>query len=128
MLKFGGSVIVVDTALKGHDRLPAKFRTLPYKLGIIDNKKWAFMKIILGILMIISGIILGLYVGVWPCFIGGIVQVIDQIRAIHMDTRILAMGIAKIIFVGIIGSFCGGILIILGFVILSMDTGRRRKA
>ena len=34
------------------------------------------VKVMIGLGLIVGGIVLGLYVGVWVCFVGGIVDVI----------------------------------------------------
>lgn len=39
------------------------------------------MKKIIGILIAIAGIALGIYVGVWLMFIGGIVQIVNSIKS-----------------------------------------------
>jgi hypothetical protein len=61
------------------------------------------MKMIAGIALILIGLVLGLYVGIWLCFIGGIIGVIEQIRAETLDATIVAISIAKILFAGLIG-------------------------
>lgn len=55
------------------------------------------MKFIVGLLMVICGIALGLYVGLWVCFIGGIIDVIEA------SAMSVAVGGAKIILAGIAG-------------------------
>ena len=61
------------------------------------------MKKLIGILLIVAGVIFGIWLGVWVCFIGGIIHVIEQVRAPHIDATILALNIAKIVFAGFIG-------------------------
>ena len=41
------------------------------------------MKKIIGILIAIAGIALGIYVGVWLMFIGGIVQIVNSINPLN---------------------------------------------
>ena len=41
------------------------------------------MKKIIGILIAIAGIALGIYVGVWLMFIGGIVQIVNSINPVN---------------------------------------------
>lgn len=54
------------------------------------------MKKVIGILIAIVGIALGIYVGVWLMFVGGIVQIINSINPINGLG--IALGIARIIF------------------------------
>ena len=73
------------------------------------------MRKVLGILIAIIGIALGIYVGLWLMFIGGISQIINSINPV--DGLGIAIGIAKIVFCEIggfiawlgiaIGSFIG---------------------
>lgn len=55
---------------------------------------WRIFTFLIGICFII----LGLYVGIGYMFIGGVVDVVTQIRAVTMNVPSLATGIAKIIF------------------------------
>ena len=56
------------------------------------------IKNIIGCLIIIGGIILGIYLGIWWCFIGGIVELINAAKATPVDAVEIAYGIAKILF------------------------------
>lgn len=69
------------------------------------------MKLI-GILLIISGAVLGLYFGVWVCFVGGIVQVITegsklfqtaQPLQIPANPMYIAFGIIRIVSAALVG-------------------------
>lgn len=60
-------------------------------------------KLIIGLLLVVGGIASGLYVGLWLCFIGGIVDVIQQIRADELVALTVAIGVAKVLFAGIAG-------------------------
>ena len=64
------------------------------------------MKKIIGILIAIAGIALGIYVGVWLMFIGGIVQIVNSINPLN------GLGIATIIFCEV-----GGLIAWLGIAI-----------
>lgn len=54
------------------------------------------MRKILGIIIAIIGIALGIYVGFWLMFVGGITQIINSINPVNGLG--IALGIAKIIF------------------------------
>jgi hypothetical protein len=59
------------------------------------------MNKIYGLLFIIFGIILiggGIYTGLWVMLVGGIVDLIEQIRADRVDSMVVAISIVKIIF------------------------------
>lgn len=54
------------------------------------------MRNILSKAIIVISIILGLYVGIWLMFIGGIMQIINAISP--LDSMAIAIGICKIVF------------------------------
>lgn len=73
------------------------------------------MKTLLGVLGVIAGIILGLYVGVWVCFIGGILGLLTSLIALvggQLLTGLIGWSIIKIIFAGIAG-YLSAVVVIL---------------
>lgn len=68
------------------------------------------MKKIIGILIVIVGIALGIYVGAWLMFIGGITQIVNSINPVNGLG--IALGIARIVFCEI-----GGFIVWLGVAI-----------
>lgn len=73
------------------------------------------MKLILGILGIIAGIIVGAYVGLWVCFIGGIaglLHVVGGLIAGKMLVGTLVASVLKIMFAGLAGWIAGAVLIL----------------
>lgn len=59
---------------------------------------------IFGFTLITVGIILGLYIGLWLCFIGGIVQIINEIKSPDaVDAVKVGIGVGRIIFAGAVG-------------------------
>ena len=77
-------------------------------------------KLITGIVLMVLGAILGLYVGLWVCFIGGIVDVIDQIRAENLEAMVVAWGIAKVIFAGFFGYLSAAVLMLPRYALIAM--------
>jgi hypothetical protein len=76
------------------------------------------MKKIFGILLIIAGVILGIYVGVWLCFIGGIVDIINGFKADDLEAINIAIGCAKVFFGSSIGYIIAIIPISFGITLL----------
>ena len=73
------------------------------------------MKQIIGVLMILGGVALGLYVGLWVCFIGGIVQIINEVKSPQAVVAMnIAWGIAKIVFAALSGWLSALLLIVPG--------------
>ncbi|WP_083570006.1 hypothetical protein [Nitrosospira sp. Nsp11] len=68
--------------------------------------------------MCIAGVATGLYAGVWWAFIGGIMDVITEIRADELDAMNIAIGIAKVMFAGAIGSFSAMVLFVPGLALI----------
>jgi len=65
-----------------------------------------------------AGVALGLYAGLWWAFIGGIVDVIQAIRAPELVAMDVAIGIAKFLFSGVIGSVVGIVAVLPGYALL----------
>ena len=59
--------------------------------------------IAMGLVLMILGLAAGLYFGLWWAFIGGIVSVIQGIRAPELDAFAIAFGITRVIFASFIG-------------------------
>lgn len=77
------------------------------------NLSFKSISAILGSLIIIAGIAGGVYVGVWLMFIGGVVQIINAIKATTLVPIDIAIGIAKIMFCGL-GSLIATVGIMIG--------------
>lgn len=81
------------------------------------------MKKLFGWLLIVCGIAFAAYVGAWVCFIGGIVQVIEVIRAPVLIPMDIAIGIAKFMFSGLAFALTATCFIAPGMALL--DSSRR---
>lgn len=73
------------------------------------------MKKALGVVMMIAGVAFGLYAGLWWAFIGGIVDVISAISAPDLVAMDVAIGVAKVMFAGVIGCVSGIIAVFPGY-------------
>ena len=76
------------------------------------------MKQVIGIILMLVGVVVGVYAGLWWAFIGGIVDIIHAVRAPDLVAMDIAIGIAKVIFAGAIGTGAAFIAIIPGYVLL----------
>jgi len=76
------------------------------------------MKLVLGLLMVLGGIVLGAYVGLWVCFIGGIVDIINQVKAEEVNALAVAWGVVKIVFASFAGTVSAILLILPGAALL----------
>ena len=77
------------------------------------------MRTIIGVGIMLGGVLFGVYIGIWVMFIGGIVQVIEQIRAEDLKALSVAIGVAKVFFATPVGVICGLIPIGIGRIIIS---------
>lgn len=77
------------------------------------------MKAFLGIVLIIAGAALAAYVGVWLCLIGGIVQVIEGIKANPVDAMDIAIGVARFLCTGLAGGLTALVAIFPGYAMLT---------
>lgn len=84
---------------------------------------------ILGVLLIIAGIVLGLYVGIWVMFIGGIIGLITQAVEIsngNIYAMEIGLNIGKLLFATLIGWVSGLLPIVTGIGLLMGKTKRRK--
>lgn len=80
------------------------------------------MKQLLGVFLILLGVALGLYAGVWWALIGGITTIIDQVKLWpNLDALTTAFAVVRILFTGIITIGSSMMLIIPGW---SLATSR----
>jgi len=68
---------------------------------------------LLGSLLYIAGGIAAIYVGVWICFIGGIVGIIDAVKG-SVGSMDLAINIAKVVLSGPAGTLASLVFILPG--------------
>jgi hypothetical protein len=76
------------------------------------------MKTVIGSLLILTGFAVGIYCGLWWAFIGGIVAIIEQVKAPEVDAMAVAIGIARILFASAIGAFSAMVCVVPGLAIL----------
>lgn len=72
-----------------------------------------FLKL-LGLLVMIIGVIAGVYTTVWWAWIGGIVQAIEGAKMTPVDSWELAIGIVRVIFGSALGWIVGILVFSLG--------------
>ena len=79
------------------------------------------MRILIGILVIAAGIVLGLYLGLWLCFIGGIVQIVEACKADPVSAFGIAFGIVRILAASFVGWLTVVVVSIIGGIICLAD-------
>lgn len=71
-----------------------------------------------GIVLMILSVAVGLYVGLWWAFIGGIAQIINALVTTPIDGYAVAYGLARFWFAGPLGVAVGVGVFILGLFLL----------
>lgn len=61
------------------------------------------MKTTVGYILIVFGVVAGLWVGIWWGFIGGIIQLIESFKGSEIQAFEVALGLARIFFANIAG-------------------------
>lgn len=84
-----------------------------------DSRKLA------GVALILLGVVLGLYVGLYLMFIGGIVQIVGAFGKDPISGWDIAWGIVRVIFSGAVGEGCALFVAILGAAMC--DSSRRSR-
>ena len=64
-------------------------------------------------LMVIA-FLLAAYVGIWLMFVGGIVDIIDEVRDQTFESLAIAVGVVKIVFAGFAAVIAGAIPYFIG--------------
>ena len=76
------------------------------------------MQAVIGLALMVFSVFFGFYAGVWVCFIGGIVDIIEQIKRPDLSALIVAWGMFKILFAGVIGWISGIFMFGSGYALL----------
>lgn len=76
------------------------------------------MKRVIGLVFIAAGVALGLYVGIWWAFIGGIVDILNELKAPTISELNVAVGLAKAVFAALIGWLAALFPVAMGVAIL----------
>lgn len=75
------------------------------------------MKLVFGVGLIIAGIAFGVYVGLWLCLVGGIIQIVGAFQASPVVGMDIALGIIRILFAGAAGGLSAFVAVIPGMAI-----------
>lgn len=82
------------------------------------------MKTFIGIIGIILGIALGLYVGVWLCLAGGIIGLVNAVIALiggQVLAGLIGWSIVKIMFAGLAGWLSASVIILPSYALIVSD-------
>jgi len=74
------------------------------------------MKQLLGFILIGAGCVVGVYVGLWVCLVGGIADIVNGYNI--GNTGLAMFGLMKFVFAGIVGWLSAGILVAPGVILI----------
>ena len=83
------------------------------------------MAAFIGVLLIIAGVLLGLYVGLYLCFYSGILQIINGFQANPISGNEIAMGVVKMMCFALTGAISAFVLISPGVAIIKSVARKR---
>jgi hypothetical protein len=72
------------------------------------------MKEFIGIMLMLASIVIGLYVGVWLMFVGGIIQVIDAFQSTPIASLDVALGLLRVFCASFVGWLSFAVLFVMG--------------
>lgn len=75
-------------------------------------------KLLGGLAMMLLGIVVGLYVGGYVMFFGGLVDAINAAKATPVEAIMLAKGVCKVVFAGFVGWVSGLLLLLPGYALV----------
>ena len=81
-----------------------KLKTKIFGRGPVFTKNNILL--LVAVLAFLCGVAAAAYVGIWVCFIGGIVAVIDAVKATPVDSLGVALGVARFALASIAGWAC----------------------
>ena len=76
------------------------------------------MREVAGVLLVFLGIVLGLYIGGWVMFIGGIAGLIEIIQSNNFESMDIAKNVGKIVLASVVGGAVAQLLIIPGYLMI----------
>jgi len=83
------------------------------------------MAAFIGVLLIIAGVLLGSYVGLYLCFYGGILQIVNSLQADPISGSEIAMGVVKIMCFALTGAIAAFVLLSPGLAIIKSVARRK---
>jgi hypothetical protein len=75
------------------------------------------MRQLFGALLVVIGICFGLYIGIWWGFIGGIVAVVEAVKATEVIPSEIAYGVGRVVFCQLLGLAAGALFVLPGMVL-----------
>lgn len=88
------------------------------------------MRYVFGVTGLIASIVVGLYVGFWVCFVGGLVDIVTEIASLFISSQInvwtVVWGIVRFMFAGTLGYLSFVVLFIPSLITLGWSEGKTK--
>lgn len=75
----------------------------------------------MGVVLMLTGVLLGLYLGIWWAFVGGVIDIVESFSGQGVYALGLAIGLVKIMFSSLIGYVSGLVLIVPGYTLFNTN-------
>jgi len=69
------------------------------------------------------GVVFGLYMGIYFAFVGGIINILDGVQTVPLNSYDIAVGVAKVVFCAPIGYLSGLIVFFFGWLFVVSAEG-----
>lgn len=79
------------------------------------------MRVVIGVLVILAGVAAGLYVGLWLMLVGGIVQLVEAVKADPVEATDVAWGAVRILLAIPAGGLVCSATVVFGMALLGHD-------
>jgi hypothetical protein len=73
---------------------------------------------VLGALLMVGSIGIGLYLGLWVCFVGGIVQIVEALKSTPIEAIGVALGLLRFFVASLVGWGSFYISLIIGRILI----------
>lgn len=90
-------------------------------------KRGSMIRKILGVLVIIGGIVVGVYVDIWLLLVGGIKEIVAGVTATPMNGDQIAWGIVRAVVFDGLGLILAWVCIVVGIMLLTGVAPKMRR-
>ncbi len=84
------------------------------------------MRVIFGVLLIIAGVIVGAYVGIWLMLVGGIIQIVEAFQSDPVNGSDVAWGVVRCLLASMVGGLAFYAVTVAGFLLIGSADSRPR--
>lgn len=79
-----------------------------------------------GSVLVVLGVLFGLYVGIWWALVGGVFDIIAGFESVPLDSYLIGIGFLKVILYELIGVVAGFLASLPGIVLFMIGENKRK--